>query len=120
MNVVGATRYAMCQALAELIPAPDHLLLDHLTLPQIELPQDAFPKADDRSLTVAAASVIAKVTRDRLMIRFNTEYPGYDFDRHKGYGTEGHRLALAQRGPCAIHRRSYRPVQEFLKVLGLS
>lgn len=113
VNVIGATRHAMQQALANLGVAPDYLLLDYLNLPAINLPQDAFAKADSISLTVAAASVIAKVTRDRLMIRFNREYPGYAFDRHKGYGTQAHRLALASQGPCALHRLSYEPLKVF-------
>jgi ribonuclease HII len=110
VNVVQATRYAMEQALSRLTLTPDYLLLDHLKLPAINLPQDAFPKADSISLSVAAASVVAKVTRDRLMIQFNEEYPGYAFDRHKGYGTPAHRIALAEHGPCSLHRMTYRPV----------
>lgn len=110
-NVVGATRYAMEQALTRLNPAPDYLLIDHLKLPSLNLPQTAFAKADSISLTVAAASIIAKVTRDRLMLEYSAAYPGYAFERHKGYGTEVHRAALAQLGPCALHRLSYSPVQ---------
>lgn len=111
-NVVEATRHAMHQALGGLSPAPQYLLLDHLSLPNANLPQDAFAKADNLSLTVAAASVIAKVTRDRLMVNLSRQYPAYAFDRHKGYGTPAHRRALAKHGPCPIHRMSYRPVQE--------
>jgi ribonuclease HII len=111
INVVAATRYSMQQALAKLRLKPDYLLLDHLRLPAVELPQDAFPKADCISLTVAAASVIAKVTRDRLMVDYNQVYPGYAFDRHKGYGTKGHQLALAELGPCPLHRLSYQPLK---------
>jgi ribonuclease HII len=110
-NVVGATRYAMEQALAKLNPAPDYLLIDHLKLPSINLPQAAFAKADSISLTVAAASIIAKVTRDRLMQGYSANYPGYAFERHKGYGTKVHRAALAQLGPCALHRLSYEPLR---------
>lgn len=111
INVLVATRQAMGQALARLAHPPDYLLLDHITLPQVNLPQLAFPKADSLSLTVAAASVIAKVTRDELMVQFNDAYPGYAFDRHKGYGTAIHRAALAELGPCPIHRLSYRPLR---------
>jgi len=111
INVIGATRYAMEQALLELNPGPDYLLLDHLKLPAVDLPQEAFPKADGISLTVAAASVIAKVTRDRLMVQFNNEYPGYAFDLHKGYGTQTHRACLTRLGPCPLHRLSYEPVK---------
>lgn len=111
VNVVRATRYAMEQALSRLSLTPDYLLIDHLKLPAINLPQDAFPKADSISLTVAAASVIAKVTRDCLMVQYSQEYPHYAFHRHKGYGTPAHRIALAEHGPCPIHRKSYEPVR---------
>jgi ribonuclease HII len=111
INVLASTRQAMGQALADLTHPPDYLLLDHITLPQIDLPYLAFPKADCLSLSVAAASVIAKVTRDQLMVDFNDRYPGYAFDRHKGYGTALHRAALAKLGPCPIHRLSYQPLK---------
>ncbi|GAB4453031.1 MAG: ribonuclease HII [Anaerolineae bacterium] len=110
LNVVGATRLAMRRALAGLTPPPDYLLLDHITLPQVKLPQQSFPKAENISLSVAAASVVAKVTRDRHMVALHTEFPQYGFDRHKGYGTAAHRAALAQHGPCGVHRHSYQPV----------
>jgi ribonuclease HII len=111
INVIGATRHAMQQALANLTIPSDYLLLDYLSLPDIDLPQDAFAKADNLSLTVAAASVIAKVTRDRLMVESSQKYLGYDFDRHKGYGTPAHRAALAKQGPCPLHRMSYKPLK---------
>jgi ribonuclease HII len=111
LNVVGATRHAMARALAGLTPDPDYLLIDHLKLPAVNILQDAFPKADAISLTVAAASIVAKVTRDRLMVEYHTAYPGYAFDRHKGYGTQTHRAALARLGPCPLHRLSYEPVK---------
>lgn len=111
VNVVGATRRAMEQALSKLSVTPDFLLLDHLRLPAINLPQDAFPKADSISLTVAAASVVAKVTRDRLMVELSRDYPGYAFERHKGYGTAVHRSALAELGPCPVHRLSFGPIK---------
>ena len=110
INVVEATRQAMAQALETLDVAADFLLLDHIRLPAIDILQRSFPKADSISLTVAAASVIAKVTRDRLMIEFDQTYPGYGFARHKGYGTAVHRAALAELGPCPIHRLSYKPL----------
>ena len=113
LNVVGATRHAMQKALAGLRVAPDYLLLDYLRLPAVDLPQDAFAKADSTSLTVAAASVVAKVTRDRLMVDFNQTYPVYAFDRHKGYGTRAHRAALDRHGPCPLHRMSFRPLRNF-------
>jgi ribonuclease HII len=116
VNVVEATRGAMRQALTGLNPTPDYLLLDHITLPGVKIPQLSFPKADCLSLTVAAASVIAKVTRDRLMVQLNADYPGYAFDRHKGYGTAVHRLALRRHGPCPVHRLSYKPLRGLRKV----
>ncbi|MCB0214300.1 MAG: ribonuclease HII [Anaerolineae bacterium] len=114
INVVSATRQAMGEAFAALSVEPDYLLLDHIKLPAIDLPQDSFPKADNISLTVAAASVIAKVTRDRLMVEYHHTYPAYAFDRHKGYGTQRHRCALAEYGPCPLHRMSYAPLQTFI------
>ena len=113
INVIGATRYAMRQALAGLKITPNFLLLDYLKLPTVAIPQEAFAKADNISLTVAAASVIAKVTRDRFMAAYSQTYPGYGFERHKGYGTKAHRAALKQHGPCPLHRMSYRPLQPF-------
>ena len=111
INVLQATRHAMQEALNKLCIAPDYLLIDHLKLPAVNFPQDAFPKADSISLTVSAASVIAKVTRDRLMVKLSQQYPGYGFERHKGYGTRLHREALQILGPCTVHRMSYRPIQ---------
>ena len=110
LGIAPATREAMLRALAQLDPRPDALLLDHVWLP-IDLPQRAFPRADQTSLSVAAASVVAKVTRDRLLTALDLEFPAYGFARHKGYGTAVHALALRQHGPCAVHRRSYAPVQ---------
>ncbi len=112
LNVVGATRLAMRAALKKLTVAPDYLLLDYLRLPAVDLPQDAFPKADSISLSVAAASVMAKVTRDRLLVDLHSSFPAYGFNRHKGYGTKVHRAALFQHGPCPQHRMSYQPVRE--------
>lgn len=111
VNVLEATRRAMQQALTGLSQPPDYLLLDHVRLSAVNLPQDAFPKADQISLTVAAASVIAKVTRDRLMVQYSQEYPSYAFERHKGYGTAIHRTALAEHGPCPLHRMSFEPIR---------
>ncbi|MEM7347826.1 MAG: ribonuclease HII [Chloroflexota bacterium] len=116
VNIVEATRHAMEQALKHLSTSPDHLLLDHLTLPAINLPQDAFPKADRISLTVAAASVIAKVTRDRFMIDLGQQYPEYGFEQHKGYGTQKHKAALADYGPCSSHRLSFQPIKQTIKI----
>lgn len=114
MNVLAATRQAMREAVGKLSIQPDYLLVDYVALPQLNQPQQAFAKADTISLTVAAASIIAKVSRDRLMVQFSQQYPGYGFERHKGYGTALHREALAEYGPSPVHRLSFKPLQKYL------
>lgn len=111
LGIVPATRRAMAQALDALSPPPDHLLVDHLTLPDVPLPQHSLPKGDALVLSIAAASIVAKVTRDRLMVELEARFPGYGFARHKGYGTARHRAALAALGPSEIHRLSFAPLQ---------
>jgi ribonuclease HII len=115
-GVVPATQQAMARAVAELDGQVDALLVDYLRLPDLDLPQRALPKADARCLSVAAASIVAKVTRDQLMVALDRDLPGYGFARHKGYGTRQHREALARLGPSSIHRMSWRPLQETLGV----
>jgi ribonuclease HII len=110
LGIVPSTRLAMAQALADLAPGPDALLIDALKLPGIALPQRSMAKGDLKSLTIAAASILAKVTRDRAMIAFGEQHPGYGFARHKGYGTPQHRQALQSLGPLAIHRWTFAPV----------
>ena len=110
-GVARASRTAMSRAVAQLNGEVDALLIDYVELYDVGLPQRSLPKADVRCLSVAAASVVAKVERDRLMIRLDGAYPGYGFAAHKGYGTRHHREALARRGPCPIHRMSWRPLQ---------
>lgn len=117
VGIVPATRLAMRRALAQIDPggthhrSPEALILDALRLPEIALPQRAFPRADVRSLSVAAASIVAKVVRDRWMVETaEVAHPGYGFAQHKGYGTRQHREALDHLGVCPIHRRSFRPV----------
>jgi len=112
-NILQATRLAMVQAIQQLTPPPDYLLLDYVRLATTNLPQQAFAKADSISLSVAAASIIAKVTRDQLMITLAEQYPAYGFERHKGYGTAYHRQALAKHGPLPIHRMSFKPLHRF-------
>ena len=112
IGILPATRQAMARAVAGLNGKANALLIDHVRLPEIALPQRAFPKADIRCLSVAAASIVAKVERDRLMIALGKKFPGYGFARHKGYGTRQHREALAHLGPSSIHRMSWRPMQE--------
>jgi ribonuclease HII len=104
----------MVRAVAELDGQVDAVLIDHVRLRELDLPQRAFPKADVRCLSVAAASIVAKVTRDRLMVALERDFPGYGLARHKGYGTREHRKALSRLGPCPIHRRSWRPMRGLL------
>jgi ribonuclease HII len=101
----------MRRAIDALSPPPDALLLDYVTLPQIDLPQRSLPKADRCCLSVAAASIIAKVSRDRWMVGLDQRCPGYGFARHKGYGTTAHRSALARMGPSPLHRMSWAPLR---------
>lgn len=107
----AAGQLAFARAVAALDLAPDFLLLDAFRLLDAAVPQLPLIRGDARCLSIAAASVIAKVTRDRLMHVLHTEYPHYAFDRHKGYATASHRTALAAVGPCPEHRRSYAPVR---------
>ena len=111
LGIVPATQKAMHLALQALSPPADFLLIDHLRLPDMALPQTSMPKADARILSVAAASIVAKVSRDRMMVDLGARFPGYGFDRHKGYGTAQHRAALDALGPSATHRLSFAPVE---------
>ncbi len=113
LGILPATRLAMRQAidgLNALGGAPQALLVDAVRLPAIPLPQRSLIHGDALSLSIAAASIIAKVTRDQLMREMDGQYPGYGFARHKGYGTAQHAQALNELGPCPIHRRSFAPV----------
>lgn len=110
-GIVPATRHAMMQALRRLGVTPEALVLDYVRLPHVPLPQYAMPHADALHLCVAAASILAKVTRDSLMVLLAQRYPGYGFAVHKGYGTPDHRRALIQKGVTPIHRRSFAPVR---------
>ena len=111
LNILEATRVAFTRAIQDLSPQPDYLLLDAVQLARIPIPQRAIIKGDRLSVSIAAASVMAKVSRDRLMLKYHDQYPQYQFHIHKGYPTPGHLKALAQFGPCACHRQSYRPVK---------
>jgi ribonuclease HII len=107
INILQATRLAMGQALGALGMEPELVLTDFVTVPGLRCPQRNLVEGDRRSASVAAASIIAKVTRDRIMEEADREYPVYGFGRHKGYGTPEHRIALEQHGPCALHRRTF-------------
>ncbi len=115
IGIVPATRLAMTRAVTGLNHSIDHLLIDAVKLPDVDIPQTCLIKGDARSLSIAAASVLAKVSRDHLMQTLEKEYPGYGFDRHKGYGTSTHQRALASLGVSAIHRRSYAPIKSLLE-----
>jgi ribonuclease HII len=113
-NILQATKCAMRYALTQLSLSPHALLLDALLLHDIPLPQRSLIKGDARCLSIAAASIIAKVTRDRLMLELHEQYPHYGFDQHKGYGTPAHLAALREHGVTPIHRQSFAPVRELL------
>ena len=114
LNILEATRLAMHRALAGLMPKPDCLLIDAISLPACAIPVRSIIKGDALCMSVAAASIVAKVTRDRLMAEYHRAYPHYNFLSHKGYGTEEHLLQLATHGPCQIHRRTYAPVADVI------
>jgi ribonuclease HII len=107
INILQATYEAMRDAVNSLSVKPDFLLLDAVTVPGLSIPQEPIIKGDAKSLSIAAASVMAKVTRDRMMLEYDKLYPEYGFARHKGYGTAEHIAALKQYGPCPIHRRTF-------------
>ena len=114
INILQATHRAMGEALRRLPVRPDHVLVDGLPVKSFTIPQTSLVKGDARSFSIAAASVIAKVTRDRLMLEMHEQYPLYGFDQHKGYPTPEHLAALRAHGPCPIHRRTFGPVREKL------
>ena len=114
LNIVEATRLAMSRALASLAPSADCLLIDAMTLPNLAIPSRSIIKGDTLSMSIAAASIVAKVTRDRMMAVYHRAYPVYNFLSHKGYGTEEHLQRLAEHGPCAIHRRTFAPVAQLI------
>ena len=111
-NILRATFLAMQRAIASLPMQPEHLLIDGLPVPVFQQPQTAIVGGDGKSKSIAAASVIAKVTRDRMMRKWHSEFPQYSFDRNKGYGTREHLESLQIHGPCPIHRRSFAPVSQ--------
>ena len=114
LNILEATRLAMRRAIDQLAPSPDYLLIDAVALPGIRISVQPVIKGDSLSLSIAAASIVAKVTRDRLMAMYHEMFPEYDFLSHKGYCTTGHLQRLARHGPCSIHRRTFMPVQEVI------
>lgn len=107
INILQATYEAMRQAISQLAVQPDLLLNDAVTIPQVQIRQVPIVKGDAKSISIGAASIVAKVTRDRLMVRYDEVYPEYGFASNKGYGAETHIAALKKYGPCPIHRRSF-------------
>ena len=110
VNIYEATKLAMMEAIGQLDPQPQHLLIDARRL-DLPIPQTSIIKGDANSLSIAAASIVAKVTRDQMMEEFDKEYPGYDFAKNAGYGTAKHLAGLVQLGVTPIHRRSFEPVK---------
>ena len=117
-NILQATMYAMRQAVAGLGVTPGLVLIDGNRIPKLDCPARAIVKGDARCLSIAAASIVAKVTRDRLMIALARDHPGYGFERHKGYGVPEHKAALERLGVTPHHRRSFKPIQLALELAG--
>ena len=118
LNILRATHLAMARALERLDPLPDLALVDGLPVRGLPVPHQAIVGGDAASLSIAAASIVAKVTRDRLMTDLAANYPAYGFERHKGYGTRAHLEALRRHGPCPVHRRSFAPVAQLTLEFG--
>lgn len=116
-GIIRATRLAMKSAIDQLLPSAESLLIDYMLLPEVPLPQKGITKGDSLCLSIACASIIAKVARDHLMIEFDRIYAGYGLAQHKGYGTKKHIACLHRLGPSPIHRRSFRPVKYMIKVV---
>lgn len=112
INILNATHLAMKRAVEGLLPQVDFCLVDGLPVKGLPVEHKAIVKGDSRSYSIAAASIIAKETRDEMMIQYSLEYPNYGFDKHKGYGTKAHVEALDKYGPCLIHRLSFAPVSK--------
>lgn len=109
-NILEASFEAMRKALFSLPLKPDHVIVDGYSIPQLKISQRGVIGGDKQSLSIAAASIVAKVIRDDMMNKFDEQYPGYGFSQHKGYGTKAHMESLRRLGPCKIHRKSFRPV----------
>lgn len=114
LNILHATMLAMRRSVEGLVIQPDKVMVDGNRLPDLAVAAEAVVGGDDRVQEIAAASIVAKVIRDRMMIMLDRQFPGYHFAKHKGYGTKVHMEALQLQGPCPIHRRSFAPVAKFL------
>ena len=115
LNIYAATQDAMMRSVRSLNHRPDHLIVDAVPLPELAVPQTTLIKGDQKSISVAAASIVAKEYRDHLMRDYDRVYPGYGFAENMGYGTKQHLEGLRKLGACPIHRRSFSPVPEYLK-----
>ena len=115
VNIRQAARRAMEQALLQICPSPDFLILDAIRLPNVAIEQRMVIKGDGLCVSIAAASILAKVTRDRLMVEAHRRFPQYGFLGHKGYGTAEHLRSLRRYGPCSLHRRSFLPIRKVLE-----
>ncbi len=111
INILEATKLAMKKAVAQFKNKPDFLILDGKMAINLPIPQKSIIKADGKVFSCAAASILAKVARDRIMLRYHKKYPQYRFDLHKGYGTKLHLRLLKKHGPCPIHRKSFAPIK---------
>ena len=107
INILQATKQAMAEAVGSLSVKPDHLLIDAVKLEGIAIPQTSIIKGDEKSVSVAAASILAKVTRDHMMVEYAEVFPGYAFEKNKGYGTKAHYEGIEARGICPIHRKTF-------------
>jgi ribonuclease HII len=114
VGIAKATRLAMIAAIEQLKPQPQFLLIDYVRLSETPLPQKGITHGDSLCFSIACASIIAKVTRDRLVTEMDRDFPGYGFAGHKGYGTRKHIECLREKGPCRLHRRSFSPVTEMV------
>ncbi len=114
-NILIAALKAMAEAVNKLAVKPDWVLIDGNRKPDISWPCTAIINGDSKSISIAAASIIAKVIRDNIMLEYDKEYPVYGFAKHKGYGTKAHREAIIQYGPCTIHRKTFQPIKNLLK-----
>ncbi len=114
LNIYNATKKGMLEAINGLEVKPDHCLIDAMPLNELELSHTSIIHGDARSASIAAASILAKVTRDRYMEKMDIKYPNYGFKKHKGYGTKMHLEALEKYGPCAIHRKTFNPVSKYI------
>jgi len=115
INILKSTHASMARAAQALSVVPDYCLIDGLPVPGFPIDSEGIVKGDGKSLSIAAASIIAKVSRDRLMLEYAEEYPEYGFERHKGYGTKIHMEALRKHGPCPIHRKTFAPVAKLIQ-----